>query len=268
MAKVVRVSWIGVIVLSFLLITGNAMALTDEERLQKLEDKFLNGEISEDIYRELREKYQRTSLATAGPYSSDTDTVLLMHFDEGKGLPEDSSGFGHSCEMNLATWTADGKFGSGLQFDGVDDEVRISYDESLSFNGKITCEAWIKNLGRGGSNYQTIMTIPGEYLFSLSPDSQQLKVYNWEHLKHKDISVNFDFLDGKWHHVAFTYDGTTRKIYIDGELKKSDTPSGTLPPSGNPLQIGKYYGGTEFNGIIDEVRISKTIRTFSISSVE
>ena len=59
MVKLIKVSWIGVIVLSLLLVAGNAMALTDEERLQILEDKFLNGEISEDIYRRLSDKYRK-----------------------------------------------------------------------------------------------------------------------------------------------------------------------------------------------------------------
>ena len=79
MAKLIKVSCIGVIALSMLMVAGGAMALTDEERLQKLEDKFLNGEISEDIYRELREKYHKKlgTKETTLSVSSETTEVQL-----------------------------------------------------------------------------------------------------------------------------------------------------------------------------------------------
>jgi len=103
----------------------------------------------------------------------------------------------------------------------------------------------------------------GEYFLALAPNRRAVFVHNWG-LKPTDLYVNFDgFLDKEWHHVAFTYDGTTRKIYIDGELKNSDTPSGSIKPNAQGVSIGYWYANTGFNGLIDEVRISKEIRKFT-----
>jgi hypothetical protein len=50
------IEW-SVLILVSIVLCSVVYALTDEERLQKLEDKFLNGEISKKTYLELKEKY-------------------------------------------------------------------------------------------------------------------------------------------------------------------------------------------------------------------
>jgi biopolymer transport protein ExbB len=63
-----------------------------------------------------------------------------------------------------------------------------------------------------------------------------------------------------WHYYAFTWDGTSAKLYIDGVLKNT---TATLPQNGIPngAAIGAYMngapvGGEYFTGILDEARIS------------
>ena len=69
--------------------------------------------------------------------------------------------------------------------------------------------------------------------------------------------------DNTWHHVAFTYNGTSLgsgvNIYIDGNLSNGtvtyDNLSGSIL-NNVPLNIGQgTWGGGAFNGIIDEVRV-------------
>jgi hypothetical protein len=64
-----------------------------------------------------------------------------------------------------------------------------------------------------------------------------------------------------WHYMVYTFDGTTHRPYFDGTALTTAT---TAPQTGTPTQIyfSTYNGAAEFwNGRIDEVRISNTVRS-------
>lgn len=61
--------------------------------------------------------------------------------------------------------------------------------------------------------------------------------------------------NGTWHHVAYTFDGTTHRLYVDGSLKGSAT---TTPQTAIPtkLEIGRWTGGNEWlRGKLDDIRL-------------
>ena len=62
-----------------------------------------------------------------------------------------------------------------------------------------------------------------------------------------------DIADGKFHHIVYTYNNGSRKIYIDGSLDASlDTNTGIC----NIEEIGAQSDGSEkFDGIINEVSV-------------
>jgi hypothetical protein len=67
--------------------------------------------------------------------------------------------------------------------------------------------------------------------------------------------------DGKWHHVAMTYDGEMVRLYVDYVLRGYLVWSGPLVYGSNgsgKLCIGANYGTSygAWDGFIDEVRIS------------
>lgn len=59
---------------------------------------------------------------------------------------------------------------------------------------------------------------------------------------------------GKWVHLVGTYDGTNRRLYVNGVLKAT-TPGGAIDYSGNlDITIGQYPTSTFItNGVIDDV---------------
>ncbi len=80
-------------------------------------------------------------------------------------------------------------------------------------------------------------------------------------LDYKDV----DFIDGKWHHVAVTFDGASRtmRLYLDYiKVKEATNVNAALPYYDSarriPLMIGSDGTGygRRFCGDIDEVRIS------------
>ena len=67
--------------------------------------------------------------------------------------------------------------------------------------------------------------------------------------------------NGKWHHVAGTYDGTTAKLFVDGKLDRTTARRrprrSTTRTTGDDLGIGDYLGTCDlfYSGDIDDVAI-------------
>ena len=71
------------------------------------------------------------------------------------------------------------------------------------------------------------------------------------------ITSNTTISTGVWHHVAGVFDGSQKRLYIDGVLDK--TLSSTYSPAtgSSNLFIGASPDGTnKLNGLIDEVRVT------------
>lgn len=60
-----------------------------------------------------------------------------------------------------------------------------------------------------------------------------------------------------WHHVAWTWDGTTYRLFLDGNLEDSYASSTAPDASASKLEIGNSNGSFQGNGWVDEVRITK-----------
>ena len=149
--------------------------------------------------------------------------------------------------------------GNALAFDGVNDYLALPTSTPVpTGNGAYTLEAWMKPTAMGVAgiigwgNWGTTNQVNA---LRLSPTG--IINYWWG----PDLSVTTPNLSGRWHHVAATFDGTTRTIYLDGVALGSDTPGTHTVPTPSNLRIGctngpSPGGGYEyFNGSIDEVRV-------------
>ncbi|MEM0360148.1 MAG: DUF2341 domain-containing protein [Candidatus Diapherotrites archaeon] len=83
--------------------------------------------------------------------SKPEDAVLHLKFDEGTGLiASDSSAYGnHGLLYNFHAprstgWTSDAIDGNALEFDGVDDYVKVSDSNTLKITSSLTVEGWFK----------------------------------------------------------------------------------------------------------------------------
>ncbi|MDQ7029667.1 MAG: M4 family metallopeptidase [Ardenticatenia bacterium] len=149
--------------------------------------------------------------------------------------------------------------GRSLQLDGDGDYVEVSFSDEFNYLNVITIEAWVK---RDEYRCETVVGNGWRNSYWLGFCNQPIRFY---HTGYKRVDGNATIPPGQWIHIAVTYDGTTRRYYINGQLDK-ETTENNGPITGNPLQVflgigGDYDGGYYFKGLIDEVRIWNVVRT-------
>lgn len=205
-----------------------------------------------------------TSTSTATPTSTSTPTpaqglVAAYSFNEGSGSTvADASGHGNTGTISGATWTTSGKNGKALSFDGSNDWITINPSSSLNLTSGMTLEAWIYSTTLGG--WRTVLFKEGssDLVYGLyALDSPGMKPEGMVYLNGK-VAVQGTSTTKllAWSHLAVTFDGTTLKLYVDGNLVKSTTASGTMSSSSGPLRIGgNSIRGEYFLGRIDDIRV-------------
>ena len=211
-----------------------------------------------------------TTLTPAGSASSATvtgrtvNTLYYLRLKTDKTSVTGQSAYSRDV-FNLRTGSGLTPPGNALAFDGSDDYVALPNTTPVpTGNSTYTLEAWIK------PNAMGVEGIIGWGNWGIGNQVNALRLsptgivnYWWG----PDLIVTTPDLSGHWHHIAATFDGTTRTIYLDGVAVGSDTPGSHTVPSPSNLRIGctngpSPGGGYEyFNGSIDEVRIWNVART-------
>lgn len=65
--------------------------------------------------------------------------------------------------------------------------------------------------------------------------------------------------DGNWHHVLFSYDGTTLRLFSDGIADGSAARQGTPAHGSTPIRIGAGSGFSSHQFHVDELRVTKGV---------
>ena len=205
------------------------------------------------------------------------DLVGLWRFDETSGtIAHDASGNGHDGTLVGDPKWGPGKIGGALEFDGTDDVVDLGAFDVVGPG--ITLAGWIKpddfdiNDGR-------IITKANEWLaddhwWMLSTIAEAGETRLRFRLKTTDgqavptlIASSGPLVTNEWYHTAATWDGTTMRLYLNGEetgsmAKGGDAVAtdasvkvaiGSQPSDAfatDPSRVNKF-----FDGFIDDVRL-------------
>ena len=196
----------------------------------------------------------------------DSSTLLYLPLDENSGTKaQDASGNKYDGELcNGAKWT-EGKFGSGVSFDGVNKGF-ISIPEKLPNLEKFTVECWVKVNKIPDPPYSHIILSPNVYfLMSVSADGKFL-CHSWDE-ENRWVYGKEKIVLGQWYHVAMTYNGEKRevKLYVNGKPDGATTYTGGqgyVPGNKILLGINVDFIREQLNGVVDEVMISDTVRKF------
>jgi len=175
------------------------------------------------------------------------DTPLAYyHLDETSGSTvADSSGYkrtgtisGHPTYSVIGALSGD----SAMGFNGTDSWITAP----IPMVGRgYSLEAWVKTTSSQGFvvdiSPQQLIFEAGRFKFGTG------SAYLW--------SSSSTYGDGRYHHVVATYDGTWKRLYVDGSQANSTVDSGASI-SGSTTYIARYYnGGYVFSGSLDEVAI-------------
>jgi hypothetical protein len=210
-----------------------------------------------------------TAALAASPALAASGPVGIWKLNEGSGTAvPDSSGNGNSGVVSGGVSWVPGVFdSSGLGFGGAG-EVKVSDNNALEPAGAVTVSAWFRNDGSPGAFRYLVAKgangcVAASYglysgpsgglafyvsrgrgsTFARSPDAGQTV---W---------------DGQWHLAVGTYDGSSIRLYIDGQQAGSGTTwNGSLEyllPNSNDFYIGNYPGCSDHNfiGDIDDVMV-------------
>jgi uncharacterized protein (TIGR03437 family) len=180
----------------------------------------------------------------------------------GDGNANDTTSAHHGTLKNGATYTT-GQVGQAFQFDGENDYVDLG---GFVPGAQWTLEAWVKPsalpttrraiLGSLNSCADWALVLQdGKFGLALKPATSACT---------DTLTSGVTAVAGTWYHLVGTSDGTTARIYVNGELK------GSVPVSANYLgsTAGTWIGGdvccTEFfPGSIDEPTIFNRALTAS-----
>jgi hypothetical protein len=208
--------------------------------------------------------------ATSQAYStlsSLPDGLLLYYpFDEDTGSTTlDFSGNNRTGTVNGATWVADGARGGAYRFNDIERNITATDAGLPQGNGARSMVLWLKldqlypdgsteYFSYGSRNYNQLSSLGLDW--RLDRDRFNFSQYGGVFLSQQRLEQT-----GTWYHVAYTYDGSSHRFYINGSPSSgmnelsgaiNTTLSGLLMLGGHPQNLSSL--GPD-GGYLDEVMI-------------
>ena len=151
--------------------------------------------------------------------------------------------------------------GGYWEFDDSDDKITIPNNAAFNHTSQLTIEAWARFDGNSNDFIFEKGNVNTQYsLFSHGTDI----VFRTYHAgdggydTQSPSKTSVGIVNGQWHHIVGSWDGSTKRIYIDGVEKNSKSKSGALTTTSQGAAIGAFGGtssGYYFGGDIAVVRI-------------
>lgn len=202
-------------------------------------------------------------------WDSNYEGVWHLEEDPSGSSPQmlDSTTNNHDGTSNGSMTSSDqvlGMIDGSLDFDGSNDYLDIGSAQSWPTSG-ITLQGWVKaetahsgfpislELTSGSGKGATLQVLSGQtFRFGLGNGS------SWT-----ELETNKTYDVGVFYHFVATWDGTTKKIFIDGvQDGNTQNMSGSISYNTGTSFIGiGWLTGGLFNGILDEIRVSKIARS-------
>jgi hypothetical protein len=198
----------------------------------------------------------------------DANTVGLWYMDEGGGSTlHDYSAYNNHCSIDpTTTWVTPAKFSGALHFLGGTHGPTVNCGTSSTFNLqtftfemflKRTGTAWGRLAGHLGDNQNRwLMTLNGNGTIRVS-------IWPCPTCGGEEFNGSMPIGDTvNWHHVAFSLQNSTLKIYVDGQLDSThQVVWGNIRSGTPPLTLGSAENIERAFAEMSHVRLSNIART-------
>lgn len=165
---------------------------------------------------------------------------------------------GNTITANNLVYNADGTF----YFNNSSSYLSIPNSSAFNFTAALSIEALVKFDGdsddfifeKGDVNTQYSLFSHGSDIVFRTMHAADGGSYHTQNPAKSTVGVT----NGQWVHIVGSWDGTTKRIYINGELKDSVAKSGALVTTSKGSSVGRFGGDTAgyfFGGSIAKVAV-------------
>lgn len=161
-----------------------------------------------------------------------------------------------------------------LVFDGVNDYVNSGYDLSWNNTNSVTIDFWVRPSTVTGGNYGIMGKEHPDWEWAFYQNNKTINIVYWNtaggHTNDMDFGVSAFSAANVWHHITYTWDGSTSIFYVNGVSVGSKTagnPSLNQNRANNVMFGGHTYvwGDAYWSGRIGAVKFYN--RALSASEV-
>jgi len=187
----------------------------------------------------------------AGVWDSYYASVLHLHDD----FQDSTSNNNHVTNSNTSD-TA-GKFGDGQEFDGSSDYLTPS--TGVENRSEVTLSVWVDADETNDSNDIYNERWGSWYQFTIVQNKFYTRDSSNAPRGSRNNDVTWGPLTTGWKYLTFVYSVSTplKAVYVDGALDASSTTSiDVLEDHENGKKIGEWSGSSDFDGVMDEFRLS------------
>jgi len=216
-----------------------------------------NGLVRAKLEKRIAEGSATGPVSGGPPRANRKGLVAWWRCDEGKGTSvANSAGAGNGATlMNGVDWVP-GRLGKALKFDGVAGYLSCKSENLPATHEPQTICFWL-NLPSRPARGEDILCFSNDSLSGALQAGVAPNRLSFWRFGGGNLGTVSTPSPNAWHHCAFTTDGKTHSLYLDGKLENtSSTPLQSVGVTN--CEFGRYRGvggGAYFSGMLDDLRI-------------
>ena len=238
---------------------------------------YLNGYIDELRISKGIARWTSNFTPSTEPYTTDSYTKLLLHFDGTNGSTTfiDDGGAGNSydgTDTAISYDTSYGKVVSGASFNGSTSYINFGNTTAQKPTDALTVHSWI--YPNNFDNYMAIVSMGGSYssggtegltgFHIRTTNTGQLQAFSEPE---ENLATGGTLTANDWNLISVTYDKSYIKAYVNGIIIASASQATSLTYyAASPVVVGTYFynlvpNAQYFYGYIDETIIENVAWT-------